>query len=621
MLVVATAGHVDHGKSSLLRALTGSDPDRLDEERRRGLTLDLGFVWTRLPGGAPVAFVDVPGHHRFIANTLAGIATAPSVLFVVAADEGWKPQSGEHLAALDAFGVRTGLLAITRADLADPARALADAREHLAGSGLASIESVAVSARTGAGLDALRQRLDALHASGPPADPAAPVRLWLDRVFTADGAGTVATGTLTAGRLAVGDELELAPRGRPVTVRGLQRLGAATEAVAAPARVAVNLRRTPREAVKRGNALVTPGSWWRTDSVDVRLDADAAALPAEPLVHCGTAMTSARVRPLGRSAARLRLRTPLDLHIGDRLLIRDPGSRLLTGAVVLDVAPPPLARRGAAAARAGRLAAMTASTELPVQLRRLGMARRDELRAMGVRTPDEGAALEPGAVRESGTDTRTVPDPSAVPEPGTSPGSSGGVVAVGDWLVDPGHAAGLRTRLHDAVTAYGAARPLEPGLPVTEAQRELGLPEPALVEALAQGRLRVSEGRLYSQSDRDRLPPAVGEAARALLEDFRAAPFRAPTEGRLKELGLTRGALALLVREGRLARYADVWLPHDAAGLALARLRGLRAPFTVGEACRALETSRRVAVPLLEHLDRSGLTRRDATGRRTVTGD
>ncbi len=605
MLVVATAGHVDHGKSSLLRALTGSDPDRLDEERRRGLTLDLGFVWTRLPGGAPVAFVDVPGHHRFIANTLAGIATAPAVLFVVAADEGWKPQSGEHLEALGAFGVRSGLLAITRADLADPAGALADAREHLSGTGLASIESVAVSARTGAGLDTLRQRLGALHASGPPPDPAAPVRLWLDRVFTADGAGTVATGTLTAGRLAVGDELELAPQGRPVTVRGLQCLGAATEEVAAPARVAVNLRRVPREAVKRGNALVTPGSWRRTDIVDVRLDADAAVLPAEPLVHCGTAMTSARVRPLGRSAARLRLRTPLDLHIGDRLLVRDPGSRLLTGAVVLDVAPPPLARRGAAAARAGQLATMTASTELSVQLRRLGMARRDELRAMGVRIPDDGAAPVPGAVRA----------------PGTVPGSSEGVVAVRDWLVDPVHAAGLRARLLDAVRACGIARPLEPGLPVTEAQRELGLPEPALVEALALGQLRVSEGRLYTRSDRDPLPPAVGEAARALLEDFRAAPFRAPTEGRLKELGLSRGTLALLVREGWLARYADVWLPHDAAGLALARLRNLRAPFTVGEACRALETSRRVAVPLLEHLDRSGLTRRDAAGRRTLTGD
>ncbi|MFC4496874.1 selenocysteine-specific translation elongation factor [Streptomyces ovatisporus] len=614
MFVVATAGHVDHGKSSLLRALTGTDPDRLGEERRRGLTLDLGFVWTRLPDGQPLAFVDVPGHQRFIANTLAGIATAPAVLFVVAADEGWMPQSQEHLAALDAFGVRTGLLAVTRADLADPDAALADARERLALSSLGEVDAVAVSARTGTGLDELRHRLRALHDGGPPADAAAPVRLWLDRVFTVDGAGTVVTGTLTAGRLTVEDQLELAPEGRPVTVRGLQCLGAETDTVAAPARVAVNLRRTPREAVKRGNALVTPGGWWRTDVVDVRLDGGEAVLPAEPLVHCGTAVTSARVRPLGPRAARLRLRTPLDLHIGDRLLIRDPGSRVLTGAVVLDVAPPELTRRGAAAARARRLAAMTESTDTAVQLRRVGVAHRDDLRAMGITVPESGAVLRP--------------DPGSA-EPGAEPGGaepggsasnrpSPGVPAAGEWLIDPGHAAELRTRLHDAVSAHSRAQPLEPGLPVAEAQRELGLPAPALVEALAGERLLVRNGRLYRRDAPDRLPAALREAARELRADFDAAPFRAPTEARLRELGLTRRALAALVREGVIARYGDVCLPPGAADLAVAGLRSLQGPFTVGDCCRALGTSRRVAVPLLEHLDRTGVTERGATGRRTL---
>ncbi|MBA0050058.1 selenocysteine-specific translation elongation factor [Streptomyces sp. AJS327] len=595
MFVLATAGHVDHGKSTLLRALTGSDPDRLSEERRRGLTLDLGFVWSATPDGRPLAFVDVPGHQRYLANTLAGVGSAPAVLFVVAADEGWKPQSQEHLDAVDAFGVGTGLLVVTRADLADPSAALAQSRERLAGSGLGAVDAVAVSARTGAGLDALRGALGTLAAAAPPADVDAPVRLWLDRAFTVEGAGTVVTGTLTGGRISVGDDLELAPGGRPVTVRGLRCLGAEAETVAAPARVAVNLRRTPRAVVRRGQALVAPGRWWRTDTVDVRLNEDGVTLPAEPLVHCGTAMTSARVRPLGPGAARIRLRTPLYLHLGDRLLLRDPGSRRLTGALVLDVAPPELTRRGAAADRARRLAALDGGTELAVQLRRLGLGHRDELRAMGVRMP----AAHP-------------------PETADGP-TAGDVVRAGEWLLDPAYAARLGAELEEAVTARQRSRPLDPGLPVTEARRALGLPGAELVEALAAERLLVRDGRVYRRDVPAPLPEPLRDAARELDADFRAAPFRAPTGERLRELGLTRRELAALVREGRVSRFGDVHLPPDAADRAADQLRALRGPFTVGDCCRALDTSRRVAIPLLEHLDRTGVTRRDAvTGRRTL---
>ncbi|WP_181010319.1 GTP-binding protein, partial [Streptomyces sp. SM14] len=310
MLVVATAGHVDHGKSTLLRALTGTDPDRLAEERRRGLTIELGFVHTRAADGTPLAFVDVPGHRRYLSTTVAGIATAPTVLFTVAADAGWMPQSREHLAAIEAFGVRHGVLAVTRADLADPGPVLDDARARLARTSLGALPAVAVSARTGEGLDTLRGHLGALaagpagHAGAAPTDP--PVRLWLDRSFTAPGAGTVVTGTLTAGTLTVGDALEIAPSGLRATVRGLQSLSEPAERIHAPARVAVNLRRVHHEQVRRGDALVTPGAWWRTTVVDVRLatpatpDGPAAPspprLPAEPLLHCGTAATGVRLR-------------------------------------------------------------------------------------------------------------------------------------------------------------------------------------------------------------------------------------------------------------------------------------------------------------------------------------
>ena len=209
MQVVATAGHVDHGKSTLVRALTGMEPDRWAEERRRGMTIDLGFAWTTLPSGAEVAFVDVPGHERFVTTMLAGVGPVPAVLLVVAADEGWMPQSAEHVDALSALGVRHGLLVVTRSDLLEPDLAREEALAHLEGTSLAGLPSVCVSAATGAGMDDLRAAIDGLAAALPVPDPHADVRLWVDRAFTIRGAGTVVTGTLPAGRLRVDDELEL----------------------------------------------------------------------------------------------------------------------------------------------------------------------------------------------------------------------------------------------------------------------------------------------------------------------------------------------------------------------------------------------------------------------------
>src|SRR5690349_11662688 len=201
------------------------EPDRWAEERRRGMTIDLGFAWADLPSGATVAFVDVPGHERFVANMLAGVGPVPAAMIVVAADEGWRAQSAEHLAALDALAVRHGVLVVTRSDLADPGPAIARARAEIAGTTLGAVEAVAVSGATGAGLDELRAALDRLVARLPEPDPDAAVRLWIDRSFTVKGAGTVVTGTLGAGRLHVGDELELTGAARPVRVRGMQRLG------------------------------------------------------------------------------------------------------------------------------------------------------------------------------------------------------------------------------------------------------------------------------------------------------------------------------------------------------------------------------------------------------------
>ena len=302
MHVLATAGPVDHGKSALVRALTGIEPDRWEEEHRRGLTIDLGYAWTTLPSGQEVAFVDVPGHQRFIGNMLAGIGPAPAVVFVVAADEGWRQQSAEHLAAVDALGIRHGLLVVTRSDLADPSATLADAGQRLAASSLGVCEAVAVSAKTGQGMDSLRDALDRLVASLPEPVTTGRVRLWVDRVFTIRGSGTVVTGTLGEGTIAVGDELEVG--GRPVRVRGVQSLERPRESVSAVARVAVNLRGASTDEVARGSVLLTPGVWRPTSAIDVRLGTDARELPARAMLHVGTAAHEVRLRPLSGDAAR-----------------------------------------------------------------------------------------------------------------------------------------------------------------------------------------------------------------------------------------------------------------------------------------------------------------------------
>jgi len=572
--VIATAGHVDHGKSTLVRALTGMEPDRWAEERRRGMTIDLGFAWTTLPSGATVAFVDVPGHERFVPNMLAGVGPVPAALVVVAADGGWMPQSAEHLAALDALGVRYGLLAVTRSDLADPTPALAQARAHLVESSLGHVEAVAVSGATGAGLDELGKALDRLVARLPVPDTAAPVRLWVDRSFTIRGSGTVVTGTLGAGSIRVGDALELAASHRLVRVRGLQSLGAPAQQATGVARVAVNLRGVERTEIRRGDALVSPDRFQLTDLVDVRLHGDpVGTLPPEVTLHAGSAAVIASVRPLGTDTARLRLSAPLPLRIGDRALLRDPGRHHVAGGVtVLDVVPPPLRRRGAAAARAAVLSTMDGTSDEAGELRRRGLVRRSDLARMGV------------------------------------PVATAPVTA--DWHADPAHWAALRRRLAEEVSRYRDTHPLEPGAPVETLRQLLRLPDRALVTALVAPPLVAREGRISSGAPGG-LPAPIARAVDQVRTELAGQPFRAPDSERLAALGLGPKEIGAAVRAGALVRIAEgVVLLPDALDAAVPVLAKLSAPFTMAQAREALGTTRRVAVPLLELLDRRGVTRR-----------
>ncbi|MGP4018962.1 selenocysteine-specific translation elongation factor [Saccharopolyspora sp. 5N708] len=578
MHVIATAGHVDHGKSTLIRQLTGMEPDRWAEERRRGLTIDLGFAWTRLPDGCTAAFVDVPGHERFVPNMLAGVGPVPAVLFVVAADEGWMPQSSEHLDALDGLGVRHGLLAITRCDLADPRSATEQARDRLRDTGLADIPAVHVSGRTGAGIGELRHELDELIHRLPEPDRDADVRLWVDRAFTIHGAGTIATGTLAAGTLRHGDQLHLHPADAEAAVRGLQALGSTQRQVGALARVAVNLRGVDLDQVRRGSALLTPKRWLSTDVLDARIfRTPVADLPRELMLHIGAAAVSARVRPLGHDTARLALRAPLPLRIGDRALLRDPGSqRICGGLIVLDVRPPQLTRRGAARARAVELATIDGRPDGAAELRRRRLIRADELRAMGATPPGPGP-----------------------------------------WLLDEAHRTDLGDRLAELLAQHHRSNPLDDGMPAEAARRALGLPDPALLSEIAPvagaslraGRLRRGPAPLPAN-----VHHAVEQIRRALADH----PFQAPTAEELAALGLGDKELAAAERIGALLRLAPglVLLP-DAEQAALPRLATLPEPFTPSQARRALDTSRRVAVPLLELLARHGRTQRlpDGTHR------
>lgn len=585
--VVATAGHVDHGKSTLVRALTGIEPDRWAEERRRGLTIDLGYAWTTLPGGAHVAFVDVPGHQRFVGNMLAGLGPAPVVLFVVAADEGWRAQSDEHRDAVAALGIDRGVVALTRADRATPeqlAAARAQVHEGLAATGLHDAPVVAVSAVTGSGMPDLVTALDRVLAQAP-APAAGRLRLWVDRSFSVAGAGTVVTGTLATGTIGVGDEVELlGPSGvRPATVRRIESEGGPRDHAEPVRRVALNLRGPAADEVGRGDAVVAPGTWRTSALVDVRrTSGPEGPLPEQLRLHVGTAGVPVRVRPLGDDHRHLRLRLdhPLPLAPGDRLVLREPGSGRVAGAVVLDTDPPALRRRGDAARRAVALATRGPEGDLAAEVARRGAVPVAELRLLGLLGEES-------------------------PEP------PGGVLAEHGWWVDATTCAGWAGRLARAVAAVHEQDPLAIGLSRGAVRDAAGVPADELVDLVVRTAGLVAESGYVRAADR---PAGLGPAEAAVAEveaRLAADPYAAPEADDLARLGLGPRELAAAERQGRLLRVAPgiVLLPSTPAR-AMRVLAGLDQPFTTSAARQALGTTRRVLIPLLEHLDGRGWTRR-----------
>jgi selenocysteine-specific elongation factor len=684
--VIGTAGHVDHGKSALVQALTGTDPDRLAEEKARGMTIDLGFAWTTLPSGREVGFVDVPGHERFVHNMLAGVGGVDCALFVVDASEGWRPQSAEHLAILDLLGIPAGVVALTKVDLVDRAtrdRVAAEVAGRLAGTALAGAAVVPTAAPSGVGVDALAGALDAaLDGLAEPPDHGRP-RLPVDRVFTMRGSGTVVTGTLSGGTLRAGGEAELLPAGRRVRIRGLQGHGRPLAEATPARRLAVNLAAVATDQVARGDVLVLPGQWAATATADCRLRCLAAA-PAPLrgrgayLLYAGAAETPARLQPLdaaevrpgGDALVRLHLERPLVLDAFEPVVLRDSGrDETVGGGVVLD--PFPLvAIRGTAArvrrteeleareaAGPGRLlervlaergvvpladlprlaalapdrlpAALAAAKSVPVgvpggmrgtgppALVRVGVS--GEMRA-GVSGGMRGA--EPPAIVRSRTLawTRDAWEAAAAAalaavdrQHHTDPSAPGlPAQAARQAALAPGAAPGPPTRAGAAIAPSAAAGPGWPATAGAEA-----------VEAL------VADGRLVADGPSVRRPGhgvRLDQAQRALLDRVEVAVAEAGVgllgEAALRELGADRKAAALLVRLGVLVEIAPGgYLGRSALEAAVATLRrgfpGGR-PFAASEAREVLGTTRRTAIPLLEHLDRTGVTVRAGDLRRLV---
>jgi selenocysteine-specific elongation factor len=613
---VATSGHVDHGKSALVRALTGIDPDRLAEEKRREMTIDLGFAWLTLPDVGQVGIVDVPGHRDFIDNMLAGIGGIDAVMLIVAADEGLMPQTREHLTILDLLGVSRGLVALTKVDLVDDPDWLALVQDEIAQSlhhtSLVDFPIVPVSAFSGQGLDDLRAALaEALLASPPQAESGA-ARLPVDRVFTLSGFGTIVTGTLRGGPLRVGDEVELLPGGPAGRIRGLQNHKQAITLAHAGARTAVNLSGVSHEQVERGMVLAPRGRWQPTALVDAQLTLAAAA--TRPLkhgtaikLHWGSAVVNATVRLLNKDEAgpgetawgQLVLSAPLALADGDRLILRIPSpEETIAGAVVVDAYAARRWRRRDARVL-DRLEARAVAS--PAQ----------QLARLAAPEPVTAAALREAARALSAKSFAQTLDEAIAH--GLLHASKDGTY----WATE--EIERLRARVRAELAAYHTGAPLRLGMPREALRSRLGVRSVTLAALLEGWDEVVVENELARLAGHAlRLNSAQQAARDALLSQLRAAPYTPPSYHEAVALAGPDVVQALIDTGDVVRVQADVILDREAytrlvdGTLAIIDAHG---SVTASELRDQFQTSRKYAIALLEHLDSRGVTLRRGDAR------
>lgn len=626
MYVIGTAGHVDHGKSTLIKALTGIDPDRLQEEKDRGMTIDLGFAWLRLPSGREISIVDVPGHERFIKNMLAGVGGIDLALLVIAADEGVMPQTAEHLAILDLLQIQRGVVALTKSDLVDKDwldLVQEDVRLRLQGTILARAPIHPVSAITRQGIPELLAALDAVLAQTPPKRDIGRPRLPIDRIFTIGGFGTVVTGTLVDGRLSVGQEVEIEPRGLKSRVRGLQTHKHKEETALPGSRVAVNLVGLAVEDLQRGDVLTSPGWLTPTRLLDarVRLVADLARPldhNTEVSFHTGSAETLGRLRVLDGEAlaagatawVQIELQSPVAVVKGDYFIIRSPNATLGGGQIV-DSHPRRHKRNRPEVIAALETLAKGSPSEVVLQT--LG-----DKPPMEMATLISAAGLPEAEVRagfqQLVTDGEAFPlaveaSPAKALRPGTL------VVSTMGWRA-------LNSRAIAAVTDFHGRFPLRMGMPKEELKSRLALAPRPFNESVARW---TAESVLADDGAALRLPDHTvrftsqqEQRVTQTLAAMSQAPYTPPSRADL-ERDLGADVLQALLDQGRLLKVSEdvIFLPgayDEMVQRVVAEIKAKGAT-NVASVRDAFNTSRRYAIAILEHLDETRVTRRQGDDR------
>jgi selenocysteine-specific elongation factor len=553
-LTVGTAGHIDHGKTWLVRALTGKDTDRLPEERERGISIALGYAPLELPDGTRLSLIDVPGHERFVRTMVAGATGIDLFLLVVDAGEGARPQTHEHLAILRLLGIEQGVVAVTKADAVDEETlelALEEAR-GLVPEG----EAVAVSAKTGAGLEELRAALARAAAAVSRHAERGSTRLYVDRAFTIAGAGTVVTGTLWSGEIAAGDELRVEPAGLRTRARSVQVHDAAVDRAEAGQRVAVNLPGISRSQLRRGDALVEPGAYPVSWRLDVALE-ELEPVPAAVTVHLGTSDVPARVVRDGRYA-QLRLREPVVAARGDRLVLRTETT--VGGGVVLDPSPP----------------------------------RRFEPQRLEIFEHGDPEAIARALVYAPVTGERL--QARGLLAPADLARGLAGLESAGEWHFAPEWLEGVRASVRERLAERAAANPLDPGIPLGE----LLPPEPWAPAVLQLLHVERRDGKAYAPG----AAPQLGDQAAAAAEV--EAQLAADDVVKVAD----RRLAAFLEELGTLKRVGDGFAVSGTLyDRGLEQLPSL-SPITLAGFRDALGISRRTAQLLLERYDADGITLR-----------
>ncbi len=624
MRVIGTAGHVDHGKSTLIAALTGTHPDRLKEEQEREMTIDLGFGWLTLPNGEEIGIVDVPGHRDFIENMLAGVGGIDAALLIIAADEGVMPQTREHLAILDLLQIQNGLVVITKTDLVDDSDWLTlvegDIRAVLAGTVMENTPFVRVSAKTGSGLDDLLRSLIGILQNSPARLDLGRPRLPIDRVFSIPGFGTIVTGTLTDGHLTVGDEVEILPSGRKSRVRGLQTHKQKEESAVPGSRTAVNIAGVAVDEIARGEVVVTPGHYQTTRRFDARLrlltDVSAPLKHATEVKVClGTAETVARLRILGAETlepgsegwGQLELREPLVTVRGDRFILRRPSpSETLGGGLVVDPNPKERHKRFDESVLTGleSLSKGSPAEVLFLAAMALGAASAKETVAKA-RLESESAEMALKECIESGM---LIPLEGQIESP------------ISEKLLIPApHWENLKNNVVTALAVYHKTFPLRRGMPREELKSRLKLTPRLFNVALKRLDLRDGGNWLALPEHAIRFSAAQQAKMEALLKKFAATPFAPPS---VKDCQAEVGddIYAALLELGELVQVSAevVFRRVDYEKMAAAVRAALEknGQVTAAEVRDLLGTSRKYALGLLEHLDAIGVTIRDGDFRR-----